>query len=179
MLKFKKAEKDDIANLMRLDKQLRLDLKSKGHLDFIQPLKRQELEKGLEEPSTIIMVNDSKGLLLGFVFLKEMTDGEESIFEKAFENFKPGKVLLIREVGFYPAYRKAGNCMQLLQEAKKYACENGFEQFAGSLHPEDLQSQNAILSLWTRGSALHFDNQCIEVREKVRYLRQKFLLDLV
>ena len=179
MKKFFVAKQEDIPQILRLDKQLWMELKLKKGLDFIQPLRKQELEQGLIAPSKIFITYDDNGYINGFIFLKEMNNEEEKKFRKAFENFKPGNALLIRQIGFYPSNQKEGHGIELLRRAKYYACQSGFEQFAGSIHPDDIQSQKAILSIWEKGKALHFDNQCIEVKRKERYLRQRFLLDLV
>ena len=178
MIVFREAKDEDIKSLMNLDRQIRRDLSSKKNSYFLEPITEDELRRGLRKPSVIIMASDGIKLL-GFVFLKELYDKEERVYERAFDNFKPGKALMIREIGFYPEHQKNGNCMELLRTARKYAIEHNFKQFVGALHPDDLQSQNAILTLWERGKALRFDNQCIKVTEGKRFLRQRFLLDLV
>ena len=182
MILFREAKGEEISKIMYLDHQLRLDLQAKRKSDFLEPLTEEEARQGLNKPSTIILAYDeyaSGNQFIGFVLLREMTIQEEGDFERAFDNFKPGKALMIREVGFYPSNQKAGNCMVLLEEAKRYAKLHQFEQFAGALHPDDLQSQNAILSIWERGKALRFDNQCVKMNGGKGYLRQRFLLNPV
>ena len=145
MVKIRQCELKDIDNVARLSKKVLKNLQQKGKSDLFGGVDESEIAAAMKFPSTVIVAEDENENIVGFLLLQKPNDEEEENYMKAFPNsYKVGEGIIGNGMGVDPALEKKGIATMMLEFANKYALEQGFTKFLGTIHPDNKASAGAV-----------------------------------
>lgn len=163
---------DQINQIAELSKEIINDLRQNNQADFFGGVDEDEVKEAMAFPSKVFVITD-KNKVIGFIILQLPNEKELNAYSKF---FNVDKSIIINGYGIKPEYRKNGLALKLLQIAKDYALQNGFNAFIGTVHPDNVASKNAMRKI----------AKSFELKDKIIYtmkdgrnlIRERFMLEL-
>ena len=176
MIKIRQCELKDIDNVANLSEKVLKHLRENGKSDMFGGVDETEIASAMEFPSTVIIAEDENDNIVGFLLLQKPNDEEEEEYAKAFPNsYNAGEGIIVNGIGVNPTLRKMGIATLMLQFGKKYAMEQGFTKFIGTIHPENNASAGALTHISDMEKGVPFIHKTRDGRD---LLRQYFIQNL-
>ncbi len=170
----RKCKQEEIGEVAELSSVILKSLAKENKESYFGGVDENEIRAAMVAPSVVFICKDED--LQGFLLLQKPSEEEKKEYQKEFANFRKDEALIVNGYGVVPKMRKKGIGTKLLEYGAEYAIENGFTQFIGTIHPENLASENALrhLSNDVQKSDVFFHR----MSDGRNLPRQKFLQDL-
>lgn len=163
---------EQINQIAELSKEIINNLSQDKQADFFGGVDEDEVKEAMTFPSKVFVITD-KNKVIGFIILQLPNKNELSAYSKF---FNVDKSMIINGYGIKPEYRKNGIALKLLQTAKEYALQNGFDSFIGTVHPDNVASKNAMRKI-AKSFELK-DNIIYTMKDGRKLIRERFSLNL-
>ena len=145
--------------------------------DFFGGVDEDEVHAAMKGKSKVFASKDENGKMQGFLLLQEATSEDERAYSREFPDLQPGRAMIVNGYGVAPNKQETGLATHMLQVARRYAKRQGYSQFIGTIHPQNLASEKSlqkVAKIFKKGEVfIH------HTRDGRYLLRQHFLLNLI
>lgn len=135
----------DVDEVAKLSEKLLQALAQASHSDYFGGVDSDEAAESMMAPSALIVAEDERNDLVGFLLLLVTNEEQEHKYTEVFpEIYRKGQAIIVNGYGVHPNKTKGGIATAMLAFAKGYALTNGYTQFVGTIHPENVASEKSL-----------------------------------
>lgn len=135
----------DVDKVAELSEKVLNGLADAGKSDYFGGVDADEIAAAMMDPSTVIVAEDERKDIIGFLLLQKPSEEEEEIYASTFPTkYRKNEGIIVNGIGVDVNKRKGGVATTMLEFGKDYALAHGFTEYIGTIHPKNGASENAL-----------------------------------